>query len=122
MSRDKDLSQRLPKQCGHMRMWCQHTALAGAQPAPPQGPARANGMPCTGAIPHSAAPALRQAQRGSLGVTAWPLPTRSTLTLVEEDIACIKGDTGEDIVGGTGVALVHPLDFHVQPAGRAEPC
>lgn len=96
-----------------------HQVLASP---PPQGPASADGLPCNGAIPHSAAPALCQVQRGSLGVTAWPPPTRSTLTLVEEDIARIKGDTSKDVVGSAGVALVHPLDLHVQPAVRAEPC
>lgn len=47
---------------------------------------------------------------------------RSPLTLVEEDIVCVEGDTGEDIVGGTGVALVHPLDLNIQPVGREELC
>lgn len=53
-------------------------------------------------------------------------PTRQIpLTLVEEHIACIEGDAGEDVVGGTGVALVHPLNLHVQPVGeqsRAQGC
>lgn len=99
--------------------------------APPQRPAGADGMPCLRAAPHGAAPAPCQARRGSLCpweahgspvVTTQPPPARSPLTLVEEDVACIEGDTGEDIVGGAGVTLVHPLDLHIQPAGRAEPC
>lgn len=47
------------------------------------------------------------------------------LTLVEEHVACIEGDTSEDVIGGTGVALVHPLNLHIQPVGeqsRAQGC
>lgn len=42
------------------------------------------------------------------------------LTLVQEDVTCVKGDTSKDIISVTGVALVHRLDFHVQPAGKAK--
>lgn len=50
---------------------------------------------------------------------------QAPLTLVEEHIACIKGDTSEDVISGTGVALVHPLNLHIQPVGeqsRAQGC
>lgn len=88
-------------------------------------------MPCPGAVPHvhenpePSTGLMQPLPTGGSGqprVMAWPPATRSPLTLVEEDIVCVEGDTGEDIVGGAGVALVHPLDLHVQPAGRAEPC
>lgn len=55
---------------------------------------------------------------GSTGVTA--PPCGSLLTLVQEDVTCIKGDTGKDIISGTRVALIHCLDLHVQPAGKAK--
>lgn len=55
---------------------------------------------------------------GSAGVTA--RSCGPMLTLVQEDVTCVKGDTGKDIISVTGVALVHRLDLHVQPAGKAK--
>lgn len=83
--------------------------------------ARVQGQ-CQGAMENSRSQ-LRRARAPRSG-PSWPrerprIPEpRILLTLVEEDIVGIEGHAGKGVISETWVALIHLLDFHVQPVGR----